>query len=56
MKEEIKIGLQLYYGSLLYELEQCKGDIFAKRKIEGKLSAICVLLEIPNLITKSQYL
>jgi len=56
MTEQLKIDLQLYYGWLLQEKDNCKGDIFAQRKIEGKLNAICILLEIPNLITKTQYL
>lgn len=56
MKEQLNIDLQIYYGWLLQEKENCKGDIFAQRKIEGKLSAICILLEIPNLIIKTKYL
>lgn len=50
MKEQTKLELQKYYGELLYDLENCKKDIFEKRKIKGKINAICILLEIPTLI------
>lgn len=47
MNEILKKELELYYGSLLYELDTAKKnkDYFLRRKLEGKIKSINILLE-----------
>jgi hypothetical protein len=47
MNEILKKELELYYGSLLYELDNAKknNDYFLRRKLEGKIKSINILLE-----------
>ena len=47
MNDILKKELELYYGSLLYELQEAKKnrDAFLICKIEGKIKSINILLE-----------